>query len=29
MERYEDFWDVTRAALRSAVMQSKIDASGA
>jgi 2-haloacid dehalogenase len=29
MERYEDFWDVTRAALRSAVMQLKIDASGA
>jgi 2-haloacid dehalogenase len=29
MERYEDFWEVTRAALRSAVMQLKIDASGA
>jgi 2-haloacid dehalogenase len=27
MERYEDFWDVTAAALRSAVMQLKIDAS--
>jgi hypothetical protein len=29
MERYEDFWEVTRAALRSAVMQLKIEASGA
>jgi 2-haloacid dehalogenase len=27
MERYEDFWDVTEAALRSAVMQLKIEAS--
>ena len=27
MERYEDFWHVTAAALRSAVMQLKIDAS--
>jgi 2-haloacid dehalogenase len=27
MERYEDFWDVTEASLRSAVMQLKIDAS--
>jgi 2-haloacid dehalogenase len=29
MERYEDFWDVTEAALHSAVMQLKIDASDA
>jgi 2-haloacid dehalogenase len=29
MERYEDFWEVTRAALRSAIMQLKIEASGA
>lgn len=29
MERYEDFWDVTEAALRSSVMQLKIDASAA
>ena len=29
MERYEDFWDVTAAALRSAVTQLKIDASSA
>jgi 2-haloacid dehalogenase len=29
MERYEDFWDVTEAALRSAVMQLKIEASDA
>jgi 2-haloacid dehalogenase len=28
MERYEDFWEVTRAALRSAIMQLKIEASG-
>ena len=27
MERYEDFWEVTRAALRSAIMQLKIEAS--
>jgi 2-haloacid dehalogenase len=27
MERYEDFWDVTEAALRSAIMQLKIEAS--
>ena len=29
MERYEDFWDVTEAALRSAVTQLKIEASDA
>ncbi len=29
MERYEDFWDVTEAALRSAVLQLKIEASDA
>jgi 2-haloacid dehalogenase len=29
MERYEDFWDVTAAALRSAITQLKIDASSA
>jgi 2-haloacid dehalogenase len=29
MERYEDFWDVTDAALRSAVRQFKIDATAA
>ena len=29
MECYEDFWNLTEAALRSAVMQLKIDASGA
>jgi 2-haloacid dehalogenase len=29
MERYEDFWEVTRAALRSAIMQLRIEASGA
>jgi 2-haloacid dehalogenase len=29
MQRYEDFWDVTEAALRSAVRQLKIDATGA
>src|SRR5579862_6096255 len=29
MERYEDFWEVTRAALRSAIMQLKVEASGA
>jgi 2-haloacid dehalogenase len=29
MERYEDFWEVTRAALRSAIMQLRIKASGA
>ena len=29
MERYENFWDVTEAALRSAVMQLKIEASDA
>jgi 2-haloacid dehalogenase len=29
MERYEDFWDVTRAALRAAVRQLKIEASEA
>jgi 2-haloacid dehalogenase len=29
MEHYEDFWDVTKAALRSAVTQLKIEASAA